>query len=73
MVFLIFRLASGGRPAGGLAGEGTDLVVAIPDGDIDHAANGGSETPVSTPSLDTDVAPRVTAPLDPPTETDPPL
>jgi hypothetical protein len=65
--------ADGATNGEGLAGDGTELVVAIPDGDVDLASNGGSETPVSTPSLDAGVAPRVTAPLDPPTETDPPL
>jgi DNA polymerase III delta prime subunit len=57
----------------GLGSESTELVVAIPDGDIDLAPNGGSETPIPAESREADLAPRATAPLDAPTETDPPL
>jgi hypothetical protein len=57
----------------GLVSEGSELVVAIPDGETATAANGGSESPMPTRPQDVDVAPRVSAPLDPPTETDPPL
>jgi DNA polymerase III delta prime subunit len=57
----------------GLVGEGSELIVAIPDGESAHTANGGVESPMPARSQDADLAPRVSAPLDPPTETETPL
>jgi AAA domain len=65
--------ADGATNGDGLGPESTEIVVAITDGDTELAPNGGSEPSMSTPSADADLAPRVTAPVDPPTETDPPL
>jgi DNA polymerase III delta prime subunit len=69
------RRRRGQRPDGTSNGEalaGADLVTATADGDADLDSNGGSETSVSTLPVEADPAPRVTAPLDPPTETEPP-
>ncbi|HVD47260.1 MAG TPA: hypothetical protein VNG70_08270, partial [Candidatus Limnocylindria bacterium] len=56
-----------------LTGEHSDLEPAIIDGDGQLTSNGDFETTVPTSSVEADLAPRVTTPLDPPTETDPPL
>jgi hypothetical protein len=65
--------ADGATNGGGLGGERTEIVVATPDDDAALATNGGSDASMATPSVEADLAPRVSAPLDPPTETDPPL
>jgi DNA polymerase III delta prime subunit len=49
-----------------------DLVGAA-DGEAGFTSNGGKDVSISTHTAEVDVAPRVTAPLDPPTETDTPL
>jgi len=56
-----------------LTGEHSDLSPAIIDGDGQLTSNGDFENTVPTSSVEADLAPRVTNPLDPPTETDPPL
>jgi hypothetical protein len=55
-----------------LEGEDADLVGAI-DGEADLALNGEEDATISTPAAEVDVASRVTAPLEPPTEIDTPL
>jgi len=56
-----------------LAGEPSDLVTATSDSQPEISSNGGSDLPLSTPVQLEDHAPHVTAPLELPTETDPPL
>ena len=54
------------------AGTPTDLVGAV-DGEGEMTSNGGKDVSTSTHAAELEVAPRVTAPLDPATETDTPL
>ena len=67
------RTGEGATNGEALTGEHSDLAPAIIDGDGQLTSNGDFETTVPTSSVEADLAPRVTTPLDPPTETDPPL
>jgi hypothetical protein len=54
-------------------GEPPAVVTGIPEGETDLITNGAPENSITVPAIDVELAPRVTAPLDPPTEADTPL
>jgi DNA polymerase III delta prime subunit len=56
-----------------IATERSDLVAATVDGETGLIPNGGGEAPGPTPPADVDLAPRLAAPPEPPTEADTPL
>jgi len=56
-----------------LAGERSELVTSTTDGEAGVIPNGGPDAPISAPTVDVDLSPRVAAPPDPPTEVDTPL
>ncbi|MDQ6721345.1 MAG: AAA domain-containing protein [Candidatus Dormibacteraeota bacterium] len=56
-----------------LAGERPELATSTTDREAGVIPNGGPDATISAPTVDVDLAPRVAAPPDPPTEVDTPL